>query len=185
MRTPIIGIMILLGGCSSFSGEDAPVKTLTQVVFVNEKPAGKDTTLYEYSNTRTGAAYNQEGYRHVLSQRETVTLADHAPVAVIQPRESTVPAVPSQIRSYTVYENARWSRFCGHGKMTEADWDFVATEGRDRLPEHLQENCQPPAFTRQDYLTAWSAGCGAGEVSESNRIIRDKTEAPAEACAAG
>lgn len=179
MKLPILGAVLLLSACSSTSTVVATDHS--QRTYTNEKPTALDTTLTWYNKERSGAAVNDEGYRHVLGHQNVEIISD-------EPAEPVIPSTPIDAakkiskQSYSVYEMSRWERFCGAGKMDERDWDFVAKEGRGNLPETLAKKCAYPSFTRQEYLAAWEAEC-SGEITTSQKIILEKTLKPASVCA--
>jgi len=182
MRRGYLVIVVILSGCSTQEIYQPP--EYTQRVYTNEKPVGLDNTVTWSKTHRSGAAYNQENYRHILGVRNVAILSDHAP----EPAQITLSSEPAEavertIKSYSVYESQRWERFCGAAKMDSRDWDFISTEGRENLPDHFKQNCTPPAFTRQDYLSAWAASCGnATPLSKGHKIIRNSTLPPKGRC---
>ncbi|MFC1336956.1 MAG: hypothetical protein G8D89_21565 [gamma proteobacterium symbiont of Clathrolucina costata] len=193
MRLGYLGLLIVLAGCSS---QHIHAPDYSQRVYTNEKPVGLDNTLTWDEDKRNGAAYNQAGYNHVLGPRNVDDLVDHPP-------ETSIPALPAEVirqsgealnagmiaeavkqvamKSYSIYETQRWERFCGAGKMDSLDWNFVAKEGRENVPEQLKGNCTPPTFTRQEYLDAWGV-CGNTPLTEAQKIIRKTTIAPGGRC---
>lgn len=181
MRLGYIGFAIILAGCSSH--EVYQPSEYSQRVYTTEKPVGKDTTLTWYNDERSGAAYNAEAYKHVLAKRNTAELADHSPEpSLIHPNDPASAINQVTTKSYTVYETQRWERFCGAGKMDSMDWDFVAQEGRENIPEQLKEMCTPPAYTRQEYIEAWKASCGNNTPTASQSVIRENTISPRDVC---
>ncbi|MBX2807149.1 MAG: hypothetical protein KTR20_00825 [Cellvibrionaceae bacterium] len=145
------------------------------------KPTAWANTLTWNQRTRAGSAYRGEAYYHVLGERTVGKLEDHANQLSItdQPAESIQHSIQT---SYSVYENQRWERFCGTGKMNSKDWDFIANEGRSNIPEHLANDCLPPAYTRQDYLTTWAAYCAKTPLTQAQSLIKKATIAPPDSC---
>lgn len=179
MKMPILGAVLLLSACSSTSTVVATDHS--QRTYINEKPTTLDTTLTWNDKQRSGAAINDEGYRHVLGRQNVEIIADE-PAELVIPSNPMDAAKKISRQSYSVYEMSRWERFCGAGKMDERDWDFVAKEGRGNLPETLAKNCAYPSFTRQEYLAAWKAQC-SGEITTSQKLILEKTLEPSSTCA--
>ena len=195
MRLGSIGLIIILAGCSSQETYHPP--EYTQRVYVNEKPVGMDGTVVWEEDERSGAAYNKSAYRHVLGSRNSIELSDHAPetsltLLNVEQTHLSDNGINTDIisnsvkhvtiKSYSVYETRRWERFCGAGKMGSLDWDFISMEGRENIPEHLQNNCTPPAFTRQEYIEAWNISCGKTPLTESQKVIRHSTLPPKGHC---
>lgn len=181
MRLRYLCFAITLTGCSS---QEIYQPEYSQRVYSIEKPVGKDTTLAWYNGERLGAAYTTEAYKHVLTKRNTAKLTDLSPgFSFMLPNDPASTINQVKTKSYTVYETQRWERFCGEGKMDSRDWDFVAQEGRENIPEQLKEVCTPPAYTRQEFIEAWQASCGNNPPTASQAIIREKTIAPSDVCA--
>jgi len=179
MRFGYLGMLILVVGCTS--QEVIHPAGYTQRVYIDSKPTAKSGTIAHFSNRRLGAAYSEDSYLHVLGTRNVVELQDHAPEAsfIIDPIENLQ---KTTLRSYSVYEMSRWERFCGTGPMDKLDWDFIATEGRDNLPETLRVNCTQPTYTRQDYFAAWKASCNEGTPSDAQSRIRNASVSPGKIC---
>jgi hypothetical protein len=175
-----ICLMLLMTGCAhhTVTSDQDRVPAYSSI-----DGTGKDETVTWVGHTRTGAAYSQASYRQVLANQNTFTISDR-PAQL--PRYSNKPADViervSSLQSYSIYEMARWERYCGHGKMDEKDWEFVASQGRNNVPDTLKALCNPPAFSRQDYAAAWKRSCGGSEPSTFDQAIRSITVAPANIC---
>lgn len=83
-------------------------------------------------------------------------------------------------RAYSIYEMARWERFCDTGKgMDEVDWQFISQEGGNKhIPELLVVDCQPPSYQHWDYLDAWMRVCEDNEPTAEDREIVSLTVRP-------
>lgn len=111
-----------------------------------------------WGNTgRGGAALRQPAYIHVLADGQSVMMATPAPSTDASPLGTL--ADPAEMiaasldklngaqpgRGYSLYELARWERYCDGGKkMDKADWAFVKKEGVENVPTSLIANCNPP-----------------------------------------
>lgn len=183
MRIGLIASVILLTACSSqevFQSAQYSKKT-----YMSEKPVGLDSTTTWNNAQRVGAAYSAESYTHVLGQKKSADIIDIPPTStsVEQFNISSDIAKNAINKSYSIYELQRWERFCGKAKMGESDWDFIAIEGRDNLPEHLEPTCRPPAFSRQEYLNAWKEFCqNRGALAEGKKTIVESTKKPHDIC---
>lgn len=144
---------------------------------------GKDETATWVGHTRTGAAYSQTACRQVLANHNIGTIND---LPADSPRYSNKPADvierASLLQSYSIYEMTRWQRYCDHGKMDEKDWEFVASQGRNNVPDTLKSLCNPPAFGRYEYLAAWKRSCDGSEPSTYDHAICRTTIAPNKIC---
>lgn len=172
-------LAFLLVSCASHDQLD----THTDHVDVSKtKTTSKDETITWNTQSRRGAAYSEQGYRHVLADRNVGTLHDQPAEPTISDNPIEVLKRTTSLKSYSVYEMARWERFCGHGKMDSKDWEFVATEGRENIPEVLRSNCSAPAYTRQQYIAAWKSSCSSVTSSPYDQAIRNSTVAPPAVC---
>lgn len=142
----------------------------------------KDETLTWDQHQRSGAAYSQAAYHHVLGLRNTRSLSDSPPAVSISATPSEVIKRVTRLQSYSVYELERWERFCGHGMMDSKDWEFISIEGRDNIPENLKTQCSPPSFTRQDYLASWKSKCRGADLSVQDQHILRTTLQPGNIC---
>jgi len=198
MRLLLIGLAILAStGCSNNETviQIEPERTFRQ--YTNIHHPVQDATLYFETEKRVGAAYNTTSYIHVLTPKRATSKLEDLPnkaqtadgvaskLSIKDSKSSSIDAAKSIQKatqvSYSIYEMTRWEHYCGHGKMNEKDWAFVADQGRDNLPKELKEQCTVPAYTRQDYLKAWNATCSDSDLN-SYKIIREKTLAPAKLC---
>jgi len=181
MRINYIMLFLFLSGCSSQETYQAP--QYTKRIYTTTTTVGKDTTLAWYDSERAGAAYNKEGYRHVLTKRNTLILADNAPEPLEVITNSPINAIKKlYIKSYSIYETERWERFCGDENMNSEDWKFIAREGRENVPEQLEKHCNPPPYTRQEYINAWKASCDEQVISVALEVIRLNSIAPHNIC---
>jgi hypothetical protein len=73
---------------------------------------------------------------------------------------------------YSLYELARWERFCeGGAGMDEADWLFVTKQGgAGNVPSTL-DTCTAPNYDYQDYLAAWTGFCTNSDITSAQRNI--------------
>ncbi|QHS38446.1 hypothetical protein GWQ43_19965 (plasmid) [Alcaligenes faecalis] len=111
-----------------------------------------------WGNTgRGGAALRQPAYIHVLANSHSVTMAstetttDAPPLGTLVNPADMIAASLDKLtgsqtrRGYSLYELARWERYCEGGKqMDKADWAFVKKEGVENVPESLIPHCTPP-----------------------------------------
>jgi len=190
MRTLILSLAVTatLIGCSAQPKYDRYHQVIiTPMANVLRNESLINTTQWS-DRHRSGAALNQEGYRFVLAKNRNSNILDEQSKEVlipINPIETALDHVNDDepIRSYSIYETQRWERFCGFGKkMDIRDWDFIAQQGREFVPEHLKSSCKPKAYTRIDYIAAWQASCDVGELSTSDKIIRAETIRPVDVC---
>lgn len=172
-------ITAILAACASKDVVDV-VEEPIDVAKTNT--TSKDETVTWNNKARRGAAYSEPGYRHVLADRNVGSLQDTPPEPSISANPAEVIQRATSIKSYSVYEMGRWERFCGHGAMDSKDWDFIAREGRDNIPETLRADCSAPAYTRQDYIAAWKSKCDGAEASTQDLVIRNTTIAPPRIC---
>ena len=94
------------------------------------------------------------------------------------PKAQTTPKASGKGRSYAIYEQARWKRFCSNGTgMNEADWKFVTAEG-SQPPKGLIAKCTPPSYDFDAYLAAWETFCSGAEVGGAQQKIVSTTTAP-------
>lgn len=152
--------------------------------------AHRDTALTLDKKTRVGAAYVEGGYTHVLATRNDQTLFD-TELTMMDP--SNPKAIADEAKSLmdgqtkkqdaSIYTLARWERFCGQGKMTADDWDFIADQGRDAIPSKLKESCVQPDYSRQEYFAAWmAADCKTEADTQRYVMIRSQSISPNMAC---
>jgi hypothetical protein len=171
-------LVLLMAGCAHNT-----VTSNTEPPYRSIDGTGKDPTTTWISHTRTGGAYSQSAYRQVLGNQNMGTISD---LPTQSPRYSNKPADvierANSLQSYSIYELARWQRYCGHDKMNAKDWDFVASQGRSNMPETLKSQCNSPAFTRSEYLAAWKRFCDGGTPSDFDQVIRTTTIAPGNNC---
>lgn len=144
----------------------------------------KDPTLAHKPITRSGPAYSQPGFRHVLAKRTTTLLQDESPSNILpsSSSESIQVAKSISVISFSIYEMQIWERFCGSDRMNSRDWEFISTSGRDNMPNQLQDTCNPPAYTRQDYLSAWEHSCKSKSLTARDLLIQSQTISPANLC---
>ena len=179
MRIGLIASVILLMACSS--QEVLPSAKYSKKTYISEKPVGLDTIVTWNSDQRIGAAYKAGAYTHVLGHQKSDDIVDIPPASSSSLEQFNNPSdgIKNAInKSYSIYELQRWERFCGKAKMGESDWDFIAIEGRDNLPKHLEPTCRPPAFSRQEYIHAWTVFCNEEAVSEDYSHIIESTNRP-------
>ena len=199
MRLVSLIFLMVLAGCSTRQEYDRysewSLNDASSILTKESRDTVREKTVLWTEEKRGGAAYNKKGYRHVLyASRNIKRLDDHPTVAdavvtlsytldpIANSGKLESDAIDAAFKSYSVYETSRWERFCGDGKMDIKDWNFVAKEGREFVPEQLKENCNTPAYTRQDYISAWQATCDDGKATESQVIIRKSTIRPPEIC---
>ena len=171
--------MLSLIACSTQKQGNS--NTYIQREYINQKQTGRDGTLTWYEDERAGAAYNKEAYKHVLASRNSELLTDHSPEPDISDNPENV-IEKIKVKSYSIYETRRWERFCGTGKMDSKDWDFIAKEGREHIPEQLKDNCSPPSYTRQDYIKAWENTCSNTKRRAGESVILNNTIRPPNIC---
>lgn len=181
-----IGTALIFVGCSS-QPEKKP--EYSQKEFVNIKATQRDNTTREDKRRLSGAAYEQEAYRHVLAKRRVEPFKDGERHISSENQTSRnmnqkLGSSPSEnevgrIHGYSIYELSRWERYCGkRGKMDRLDWEFVDREGIKNMPDNLIGNCQAPQFSYTDYLRAWDNYCLKKSLTESEKLITRKTHAP-------
>lgn len=172
-------LAFLLASCAS---HDQSGTEKVPVVVSKTNSTSKDETITWNNQSRRGAAYSEQGYRHVLANRNVGALHDEPAETAISDNPIEVLKRTVTLRSYSVYEMERWERFCGHGKMDSKDWEFVAHEGRENIPEVLRSNCSAPAYTRQQYIAAWKSSCTSVTSSPYDQAILSSTIAPPAVC---
>jgi hypothetical protein len=174
--------MSMLMGCVSHpqSKPDTPL-----LVKENNKPAKVNRTLtLAWDNIgRGGAAMRKPGYIHVLGDGKVGEAQNKMNDAeAIFSAESnqkgdvneTLNAFKSLTKGqgYSLYELSRWERYCNRGKgMDERDWRFIEAEGAEHIPSEIVVGCSPPAYTYQEYLSAWIAFCASKTITEADRLI--------------
>ncbi len=197
MRLIYIGLAIFITTSCASNNAVVPQEPVPESRhFLNIHHPVKDGTLEYVESKRLGAAYGVTGYTHVLAIRDDGELNDEALKAksvdsttdLFSLENADSAAIDSakiiekvDKKSYSIYEMSRWERFCGHGNMDERDWAFIAKQGRNNLPIELVPTCVEPAYTRQDYLAAWSAIC-ISEDTDMFSIIRNQTIPPKNHC---
>lgn len=163
---------------------------------------------------RAGAAERQPGYIHVLyedfntmrrqlNNMSMDTLADEMSVEIEglspeQAREAMEMIMRRQTPSgnmkwiesdsevsYSLYELARWGRYCDQGReMDEDDWRFVSRELPNGMPD-IFDSCQRPGHGYNDYLVAWERFCAEESTTIAQRdIVRDsvRPKSTAQSC---
>lgn len=197
MRLRIIGLVILVAsGCSNnekVTHSNEP--TIRQ--YSNVHHPVKESTVALHEETRTGAAIGAAGYIFVVATERSTSKLEDTPViasnaddaanklSLVSSENAAIDAAKLvdkiNKKSFSIYEMSRWERFCGHGKMDERDWAFVADQGRENLPESLKKECTEPTYTRQDYIDAWDAQCSDKDTEEYD-LIRARTISPEITC---
>lgn len=100
---------------------------------------------------RGGAAMLQPAYVHTLggglpvyanpSPRTSSPRAGHNPIPL-----PPISNLPTKKAGYSMYELARWKRYCDGGKtMDKADWAFVRAQGPENVPIAILGSCNPPS----------------------------------------
>lgn len=154
----------------------------------------KELTLAWSNYGRGGAAIRQPAYIHVLgesfNQSQQASSPDLSSTESRLTQEQLDEALKSiegmqhaqksdtAGRGYSVYEMARWERYCDGGKsMDEPDWQFVTQQGGlSGIPETLEPNCTLPEHDYQKYLAAWTHFCEAETPTQDEwKIIRNST----------
>jgi len=152
--------------------------------------AHRDTALTLDKKSRSGAAYVEGGYTHVLATRNDTKLNDRQsalvdpndPKAIADEAKSLLDGQTKK-RDASIYTSARWERFCGQGKMTADDWDFIADQGRDAIPANLKDSCIQPDYLRKEYFAAWMAtDCETEADTQRYAMIRSQSITPNMAC---
>lgn len=182
MKYLLIAAAIVLVGCSTNAKKEEP-KAPPPPVVITYKPDSvqRDLAIAWENEERGGAAIRQSAFIHVLGSDGMLTpghALEERPLAAISPAapsssvqsgaglgvDTASAARPTAQRSYSVYELARWERFCNAGKnMDERDWRFIQQEGTGNVPVDVLSNCRPPSFSFHDYFNAWRKHC-EGEV---------------------
>lgn len=189
----------LLCACSSNKSTEEVVKEAPyHRTYVNVKPTAKDTTTAWEDAKLKGAAIEGEGYREVLAVRRTGAFdinneknkgsgstaqntGDNLGDAESLLRNPTEHAAQKVIASYSIYEMARWERFCGGSKMDRKDWDFVSAQGIANVPTELKMKCSPPSYGYSEYLRAWDSQCNGAALTDKQKNIIKATH-PASKC---
>ena len=166
-------------GCSQQGGvpqQDHVYRTITTT--------SKDPTLLNKPVFRSGPAYVQSGFRHVLAERRVTRPQEDSTddTFPISPAQSIHAAKTISVISFSIYEMQSWERFCGSDRINSKDWEFISSVGRHNIPELLQDNCIPPDYTHQDYLSAWEKSCSNTSLTTTDRLIQSKTISPEVSC---
>lgn len=181
-----IGSSLIFVGCSSPPEKKAE---LSQKEFVNIKETQRENTTREDKRRLSGAAYEQEAYRHVLAKRRVEPFKDGERQISSENQTgrntnaklgtSSNQNEVGRIHGYSIYELSRWERYCGkRGKMDRLDWEFVNREGIKNMPDNLIGHCQSPKYSYTEYLSAWDNYCRKTPLNDNEKLITRTTHAP-------
>lgn len=127
-----------------------------------------------------GATQRQPAYIHVLASEFTEkNLINYQNEKIID-NNNFQTEIHKSTRGYSIYELARWERYCSNKKMDESDWNFIAKELKtdNEIAYKLINNCTPPSFTLDDYKEAWNHFCTNETLSSTEIKIINNTFKP-------
>lgn len=186
-----ITTLVLLGLIAACTTE--PLPTHHQKQYTDVKPVMKEQTTLFKQQVMSGAAYAGAEYAPVLAPRRTLIdessnpsdrgmIPTNTAEAVKQalerqsPMEGNTQKIPAIL---SIYERQSWSRFCGQGKMSEADVRYIGQVGAHQLPDDFRNGCNDIALSVDGYLGAWKKRCaGSKDLSDEERMLLERTTKP-------